>query len=64
MRWEGETERKGVVITPITTMGTGGCISWEESRSSISEISQMRVRVLGVVPLLLPVTGKGCCREH
>lgn len=46
MRWEGEAERKGFIITPITTMGIGGCISWEKSRSYISEISQLRVRVL------------------
>lgn len=47
VRQEGEADSKGLVITPVTTMGTGGWISWETSRSHISEISQLRVRELG-----------------
>lgn len=31
MRLEGEAESKGLVITPVTTMGTEGWISWGTS---------------------------------
>lgn len=47
VRMEEEAERKGLVITPATTVGTRSCITWAKSRSHISEISQQTMRELG-----------------